>query len=412
MKSSNIVYVSIFIISIFLISNSNGFGVCCSGPDTKSCTMTNSTDCSGVFHGDNTFCTDSDYDGISNYCDNCPTTSNSAQIDTDDDDVGDVCDNCVLIANANQADTDGDGIGDACDNCPNDPNPDQSDSDGDGIGNVCDSDNAAFDCCSTQTEEMCNALSGNWHSPNKCFVEHLPQHTCFGIDGEEIAENMCMCTPEDEFDESICDGIDNDCNGETDEGYEGVSVSCAVTRFDESKGANQTCSLEPPASCRVDFAGIPYVTEDCSLLMSEELMSKECGGVFLIVNKVEDRKWYDIEHKVRNDPYFYFTGAVILACIAGSIGYMTLRFKRFGFRKGCTFRKSKSEIYDADDVELIAKSDDFIEDHYSYYDDGNDDSEDEDDVEGDGDEESADKVYDPLAIVDDVVEGEGLEAQD
>jgi hypothetical protein len=56
----------------------------------------------------------------------------------DDDGIPDYYDNCPETSNPDQADSDEDGIGDVCDNCSNDPNPDQADSDGDGVGDACD----------------------------------------------------------------------------------------------------------------------------------------------------------------------------------------------------------------------------------------------------------------------------------
>lgn len=126
---------------------------------------------------------DSDKDGISNHCDNCPQDSNADQADFDQDGVGDLCDVCPgqddrLDADGNgtpdclegedpcdtdvvvidedadevddrcdvcpgifdpeQANADGDGYGDACDNCPNIPNNNQKDDDADGVGDQCD----------------------------------------------------------------------------------------------------------------------------------------------------------------------------------------------------------------------------------------------------------------------------------
>jgi hypothetical protein len=103
---------------------------------------------------------DADGDGVGNVCDNCPNDANVDQLDSDGDGIGNVCDlcpndpendpdgdgicndvdNCPGLANPSQADVDGDGIGDACDNCPNDYNPNQADNDGDLLGDVCDDD--------------------------------------------------------------------------------------------------------------------------------------------------------------------------------------------------------------------------------------------------------------------------------
>lgn len=106
---------------------------------------------------------DTDGDGVSNACDNCPTVPNGLaqanvvgvgnQTDTNYNGIGDACDpdidgdgilnaadNCPLIYNPAQGacqDTDGDGIPDAIDNCPTVKNPDQADFNGDGIGDAC-----------------------------------------------------------------------------------------------------------------------------------------------------------------------------------------------------------------------------------------------------------------------------------
>jgi hypothetical protein len=64
---------------------------------------------------------DSDLDGTSDACDNCPAVSNVGQADLDGDGRGDACDNCPQVVNSGQADADGDGAGDDCDCLPNNP---------------------------------------------------------------------------------------------------------------------------------------------------------------------------------------------------------------------------------------------------------------------------------------------------
>ena len=54
----------------------------------------------------------------------------SAGDDSDNDGVTLICDNCPDVPNPDQADVDGDSFGDLCDTCPNDP---ENDIDGDGI---------------------------------------------------------------------------------------------------------------------------------------------------------------------------------------------------------------------------------------------------------------------------------------
>lgn len=102
---------------------------------------------------------DIDGDGILDYLDNCLYSYNPAQTDSDGDDVGDDCDdcpgfdnntdsdgdcwadeadNCSMVANVDQLDSDGDGVGDACDNCPMVSNSGQENSEGDAYGDACD----------------------------------------------------------------------------------------------------------------------------------------------------------------------------------------------------------------------------------------------------------------------------------
>lgn len=95
-------------------------------------------------------CDDEDKDGVINSKDNCVGIANRDQKDSNGNGIGDACeldrdsdtipdetDNCRSIKNADQADTDEDGIGDACDSCPNIKNTDQKDTNENGLGDAC-----------------------------------------------------------------------------------------------------------------------------------------------------------------------------------------------------------------------------------------------------------------------------------
>ncbi|MBM4345865.1 MAG: hypothetical protein FJ100_21035 [Deltaproteobacteria bacterium] len=126
-------------------------------------------------------CKDPDGDGVCENKDNCPAVANKDQLDQDGDKIGDACDLCPKIANTGNADVDGDGVGDACDNCAKVANKDQSDLDADKLGDLCDDD----------------------------------------MDGDGYP-NATDCGPKDSTMPAAidvaCNGVDDNCNGQTDEG--------------------------------------------------------------------------------------------------------------------------------------------------------------------------------------------------
>jgi ribosomal protein L7/L12/C1A family cysteine protease len=128
--------------------------------DTDQDGFTTEVDCNDVDPDINPGATEICGDGIDNNCDG--TIDEDCQVDADLDGVPDASDNCPVQANADQADLDSDGIGDVCD----------EDADGDGY---------------TVGAGDCNDTNAN-----------------INPDAVEIA-----------------DGIDNNCDGDIDEGVNG-----------------------------------------------------------------------------------------------------------------------------------------------------------------------------------------------
>jgi len=122
-------------------------------------------------------------------------------------------------------DRDGDGVPDEEDNCPDDPNPDQANSDADAYGDACDCDDEDAEIYPGATER-CDGIDNDCDPATADgYDEDWLGNLCDGPDSDLCKEGayncdsgIQVCTDNTGDNAEVCDGLDNDCNVDTPDG--------------------------------------------------------------------------------------------------------------------------------------------------------------------------------------------------
>ena len=184
-------------------------------------------------------CPDRDEDGLCEQEDNCPQIFNPEQLDIDADGLGDACDNCPATVNAGNEDVDGDGIGDACDKLTCTPAEDGLE--------VC---NGRDDDCDGEVDEGVEVPAdegGAGCSTDLPGICAQGRRACVGGEVRCVAEVAALRV-------EVCDLLDNDCDGQIDEGVRNPCGVCGVTPAEVCNGVDDDCNglVDDGAACEDD----------------------------------------------------------------------------------------------------------------------------------------------------------------
>jgi hypothetical protein len=238
-----------------------------------------------------TWCSYDLCDGLDNDCDG----------DTDEADFEICCDcdwengppawyvNCD--PGAANPDDDGDGVLDEVDNCADVANPEQLDLDIDGFGDACDVDDDnddsldGDDCAPLDgtvypgAPEICNGIDDNCDG---LVDEGFSSVSCgTGVCSNTVLECvdgvMQECVPLDVASEEVCDLVDNDCDGETDEELANVTCGEGIC-FTILPGcvAGQVPECVPDDNATAEECD--GLDNDCDGEIDEELGTNNCGS--------------------------------------------------------------------------------------------------------------------------------------
>jgi uncharacterized delta-60 repeat protein len=225
----------------------DGCDLCAEGDDVVDTDNDGVPDaCDACAEGDDA--ADADGDGIADACDACADGDDG--VDADSDGIADACDACTGADDA--ADADGDGVPDGCDLCAE--GDDAADADNDGIADACDAcpgaddgadgdgDGArcAADCDDADPRRAPGLMEVCDGADNNCDVAIDEGNPGGGVACETGSLGVCAagttacvegalaCAPNTAPAAEICDDLDNNCDGQTDEGNPGGGAACST----------------------------------------------------------------------------------------------------------------------------------------------------------------------------------------
>jgi DNA/RNA endonuclease G (NUC1) len=178
-------------------------------------------------------------------CVEAGVNGNNPPLDTDADNVPDSTDNCPFSANEDQANFDNDSMGDVCD----------SDDDNDNVSDEAENAAGSDPFNASSTPEICDGVDNdlnegtdegftNTDGDNQADCVDNDDDNDGASDAAEIAAGSDPLnnnsTPE------VCDGVDNDLNDGTDEGFtntDGDGQANCVDEDDDNDGVSDTAEI-------------------------------------------------------------------------------------------------------------------------------------------------------------------------